>query len=257
MVKAGLPNFLSKVQLVSVFIGVWLMKTMVLCVAAAVTTTPVLAQKGEPTGRARMAGASTESLLQRDGPEGQTLDMVQVPAGFGDGRITERDARSLASYCIWGFNQLLQMEGIQMTLGTDAESRMLEFWVYVWDHVDDETKAIISMADVIWPIVRHKWETGTDQEKMMLVTQFAGVAEEVWGGIEQQTVLYLAGQMLPTQYAQVVDQAIQASYASSGGGSGSGGFTGSVDDLVNHTPTYSDEYVMNDGSGDIMYSDPS
>ena len=49
------------------------------------------------------------------GPEGETLEFVRVPEGWGDGRVTARDARALARYCIWGFNQLLEAEGSAFT----------------------------------------------------------------------------------------------------------------------------------------------
>lgn len=190
------------------------------------------------------------------GSEGQTLDVVQVPMGWGDGRVTERDARALARYCVWGFNRVLEAEGIQLTLDQAAEQRMIEFWVYVWDHVDLETKQVVTVADVIWPRIYQAYELGDPMQRRAMVVQFAGFMEEIWGGLEDQTVQYLAGMLPPQQYAMLLDQAIREMYAASGGGGGGGGsgVGGSMDVIVDYAQAEG-EYVMNDGSGDIVYPD--
>lgn len=38
---------------------------------------------------------------------------------------------------------LFLLPGMAVQLGPDAEVRMINFWIYVWDEVDDETKAVI------------------------------------------------------------------------------------------------------------------
>ena len=89
-----------------------------------------------------------------------------------------------------------------------------------------------------------------------MVVQFAGFMEEIWGGLEQQTVQYLAGMLPPQQYAMLLDQAIREMYAASGSGGGGGGSSvgGSMDVIVDYAQAEG-EYVMNDGSGDIVYPD--
>lgn len=224
--------------------------------------TPVHAQKGRSRDRQAGRGGNDrqvelfQSVLRDLGPEGQTLDVVHVPAGWGDGRITERDGLALARYCVWGFNRVLEMEGMEAQLGGDAEVRMLEFWVYVWDHVDDETKQIVSVADHLWPQISMAYELGNQTQRQAMVRQFAEFVDEIWGeDLALVTVQYLAGVLSGQDYAQIIDGAIQEMYSYSVSGSQGGGVgSGSMDVMASYTPA-EESYVMNDGSGDIVYPD--
>ncbi len=225
---------------------------------------PLYGQKGQQPNRRADAGAESRQteLFQRAlrdlGPEGETLDVVSVPPGWGDGRITERDALALARYCVWGFNRLLEIQrvdGVGSQLGDDAHGRMVEFWVYVWDHVDEETKQIVSIADHLWPQISMAYEVGNRSQKESMVLQFAEFVDEIWGEeLAVVTVQYLAGAVSPVSYAQIVDQAIQEMYAlaSPSAGDATGVGSGSFDAMVSYTPA-EESYVMNDGSGAIVY----
>ncbi|MAG13167.1 MAG: hypothetical protein CMN78_01075 [Spirochaetales bacterium] len=185
------------------------------------------------------------------GPEGSTLAVVPVPPGWGDGRVTERDVLALAQYCVWGFNQLLAVEGTGIQIGPLGQARMIDFWVYVWDEVDHETKAVVSVADIIWATINRAWNEANPMQQLAIIMQFAGIVEEVWGGFQQETVAYLSGYITPEQYAWVVDQVIAAEYAAGGGGSSVGG---ALDVIVDYAQA-EESYVINDGSGDIVYPD--
>ncbi len=193
-------------------------------------------------------------------PEGATLAVVQVPAGYGDGRVTERDAKALGEYCVWGFNRMIELEGVDFELGADAETRMLDFWFYVWEYVDEETQAIISVADVVWPAILSQYNSGDEAARQLLVDEFAAVSNDIWGGFIEQTVYYLAGELSAVEYTVLVDQAIAQSYQSTGGGGGGGGGGGvsssSLDSWDSYVPDYSSDYQLNDGSGTIIYSSP-
>ncbi len=137
---------------------------------------------------------------------------------------------------------------------------MINFWIYVWDEVDEETKAVISVADVIWATVNIAWREANPMQRQAMTMQFGSIVQEVWGGIEQETIMYLAGYITPDQYAAVVDQAIAAEYAAeaASGGSGRGGGGGYVGESLDGMADYvqaEDAYVINDGSGDIVYPD--
>jgi hypothetical protein len=216
--------------------------------------------QGKPSKQQAIANQRMEAFARAMtalGPEGETLDLVRVPEGWGDGRVTARDARALARYCIWGFNQLLEIEGTTVRLGPDAEVRMIDFWIYVWDEVDDETKAVISVADIVWATISRAWDEANPIQRRAMVMQFRGLVEEIWEGIVGETVMYLGGYITPEQYAAVIDQAIAAEYAAaaSAGGGESGGFGESLDVIVDYVQA-EDSYVINDGSGDIVYPDP-
>ncbi|HMB70414.1 MAG TPA: hypothetical protein VKU85_13945 [bacterium] len=191
-----------------------------------------------------------------DAAEGATLDVVAVPPGGGDGRITERDARAFSAWCVWGFRELLAAEGMSLPLAPNAEALMLDFWVYVWVHVDASTRVTVSQADVLWPQHQQSWNAGDPATRQLLLQQFGAFFQDVWTGIEAPTVQYLTGQLPPAQYALLVDQAL-ASRSGGGagapGGSGSSGFAGLPD---GPGVVYDDTHVVNDGSGDIMYSVP-
>lgn len=128
---------------------------------------------------------------------------------------------------------------VMAALGPDAEVRMLDFWIYVWDEVDYETKAVISVADVVWATIARAWSEANPMQQRAMLAQFAGVVEEVWGGIKQQTVSYLAGYSSAAEYA-------------TGGGGYDGSVGGSLDVIVDYAQAEG-SYVINDGSGDIVY----
>ena len=58
-----------------------------------------------------LAGLVIVSTAAADVPEGETLDTVEVEEGWGDGRVTERDARAFCEFCVWGVNALREEIG--------------------------------------------------------------------------------------------------------------------------------------------------
>ncbi len=241
-------------------------RAIYLMVTALFLTAPQLLAQGAQ-GKERAQPSAVQRAQAALGPEGITLDIVQVPPGWGDGRVTERDALALAKYCVWGISRLLEDDGSAIRLGDDAEARMLDFWVYVWEHVDQETKQVISAADMLWPAIENAYGQSNPAQRRAIVAQFAEFAEEIWGGLEDETVQYLAGQLHPQQYAYMVDQVIAARAArgrADGGGGGGGGRGGggggvgsSLDVFVNYdqNPTEGSSEIP-DGSGDMVYLDP-
>ena len=218
------------------------------------------------TAMAVPALAGLGDTLSGGTPEGATLDVVQVPLGAGDGRVTERDAKAFSAWCVWGFEQLAASEGVEIELGADGEQRMLDFWVWAWQWVEPQTKVIVSQADQLWPKVQ---EMAADPAQREALTQEFGVfAAETWGlELIGPTVEYLGGAMPAVQYSALIEQAVAQARAQSGGGSGRGG-SGSAGMPSWDDPSIADgsyeppvnggqDYIMNDGSGDIMYVDPN
>jgi hypothetical protein len=228
--------------------------------AGLLAVVPVRAQLGGLPGLRGDAPAPVETE-----PEGATLDVVAALPGFGDGRVTERDAKAFAAYCVWGWNRAFASEGVALELGPDAEARMLDFWIHVWDHVEPELKAVVSHADVLWPQLRTRWEEGDANERAVIEQEFFLLLADVWGGIEEQTVYYLAGEMPGVQYAGVVDAAIAARAGGPGGPAGTSA-DGSMPFSAPQPPGYADgsyeppvndgmDYMINDGSGTMVFQD--
>ena len=118
-----------------------------------------------------------------------------------------------------------------------------------------DARAVVGTADIVWATITRAWDEGPVARQQAMVQQFAGIAADLWAGIEAETVWYQAGYIAPEHYAAEIDALVAAASGSGGGSSGGGsGYTGSVDDLINYTQA-EHSYVMNDGSGDIVYPD--
>ena len=216
-----------------------------------------------PASAGRLGAALDAEPAQE--PEGATLDVVQVPMGAGDGRVTERDAKAFSAWCVWGFEELAASEGVEIELGPEGEQRMLDFWVWAWDWVDPETKVVVSQADQLWPQVQQAVaDPGT---KVALVEEFGVFAAETWGlELIGPTVEYLGGVMPPEQYSALIQQAVAQAQAAQGQGGPQYSSDGTVmpswedpsiaDGSYEPAPNNGQDYIMNDGSGDIMYVDP-
>ncbi|HYE77128.1 MAG TPA: hypothetical protein VEI97_03995, partial [bacterium] len=89
---------------------------------------------------------------------GETLEVVEVPEGMGDGAITERDLLALSEFFTFTYDEVGEFLGLnemfEVELGDDAEDRMLGFWLYIWPSVDQTTKAQVSTFDKFWPAFR-------------------------------------------------------------------------------------------------------
>jgi hypothetical protein len=189
-------------------------------------------------------------------PEGATLDVVSVPLGSGDGRVTERDARAFSAWCVWGFEQLAASEGVELELGADGEARMLDFWVFAWSEVPPETKGIVSQADVLWPRIQEA-AAADAARRQALVEEFGVFAVETWGAeLIAPTVEYLGGALAPESYAALVQEAIARSAPQRGATGGSSSDPRMADGSYEAAPNGGQDYIINDGSGDIMYVDP-
>jgi hypothetical protein len=191
-----------------------------------------------------------ENTLAALGPEGRTIQMVDVPRGWGDGRVTERDLLALARYCVWGFNTLFTANEQEQRLDAGAESRMVDFWLYVWDDVAPEAKAAISASDVLWPTIARAWQAGGQLERESMVYQFADLVQAVWGGIEQETVSYLAARTGPAAYVGLVDRWV----ADRRGRGGAAALGGALSVMADYARSDGDALV-HDGTGDIIYPD--
>lgn len=192
-------------------------------------------------------------------PEGLLLDVVPVEEGWGDGRVTERDARAFCEFCLWGVNELRAAAGYDAPLaGEEVLGRLGDFWVRVWEHMDQETKQTISVADVLWPAIREELDGGNEEFAASLAAEFATFADEVWGGYEDETLAYLDGSLPGFLYEQVVSRKIEEMLAASRSSRG-GSVGGSVPSFSPYGDNYRDDlntsYVVNDGSGDVMYID--
>lgn len=185
--------------------------------------------------------------------EGATLDIIEVEAEWGDGRVTERDATAFCEYCLWGINQLAAEQGLDPLAGPAVMTRLQDFWTGVWEHVDLETKKLISLADVIWPNVQKRLDTEGPEYAETLTIEFAEFAQGVWGGLENETWAYLSGSLLADIYASMVEAEIakQQAAARSVGGS----ISSFSPDSPNYRADLNTSYIVNDGSGDVMYID--
>jgi hypothetical protein len=141
---------------------------------------------------------------------------------------------------------------------------MLDFWVWAWAEVPAETKVIVSQADRLWPEVEKA--AADPARKTALVEEFGAFAVELWGiDLIGPTVEYLAGTLAPPQYSALVKQAIAQNAAAqrgSPGGSSSPGMPSWEDPSIadgsyEPAPNGGQDYILNDGSGDIMYVDPN
>ena len=202
-----------------------------------------------------LAGATDFASM----PEGTTLDTVTVEEGWGDGRVTERDARAFCEFCLWGINRYrAELGQTEPLAGDEVIGRLQDFWVRVWEHVDAETKQTISYADALWPPIQEQLAAGGEEYAAQLASEFYEFAVEVWGGYENETLAYLDGSLPGFMYEMVVSEQIamrQAAQSRSRGGS----VSGSVPSFSPYGEGYRDDlntsYVVNDGSGDIMYID--
>jgi hypothetical protein len=231
--------------------------------ASAAALAAVLLSLADPATAGRLGGALQADPAEE--PEGATLDVVQVPLGSGDGRVTERDAKAFSAWCVWGFEELAASEGVEIELGPDGEQRMLDFWVWAWGWVDPGTKVIVSQADQLWPQVQQAAaaDAGT---KAALVEEFGVFAAETWGlELIGPTIEYLGGVMDPAQYSGLIEQAVARAQAAPGGPRYSADGTvmpswedpSITDGSYEGAPNGGQDYMMNDGSGDIMYVDPN
>lgn len=193
-----------------------------------------------------------------DLPEGTTLDTVTVEEGWGDGRVTERDARAFCEFCLWGINRYRAELGQTDPLaGDEVIGRLQDFWTRVWEHVDAETKQTISYADVLWPPIQEQLATGEEEYATQLASEFYEFAVEVWGGYENETLAYLDGSLPGFMYEMVVSEQIAARQAAQRRSRGS--VSGSVPSFSPYGDDYRSDigtsYTINDGSGDVMYID--
>ena len=221
----------------------------------------VLLATASPASAGRLGAALDADPAEQ--PEGATLDVVQVPMGAGDGRVTERDAKAFSAWCVWGFEELAASEGVEIELGSEGEQRMLDFWIWAWGWVDPETKAVVSQADQLWPQIQQA--AGDPGTKVALVEEFGGFAAETWGlDLIGPTVEYLGGVMPPAQYSALIERAVAQAQAAQGPSNGSSDGVvlpswedpSIADGSYEPPPNNGQDYIMNDGSGDIMYVDP-
>ncbi|MEO7993695.1 MAG: hypothetical protein ABI743_04785 [bacterium] len=139
--------------------------------------------------------------------QGVVVQTVHVPEAWGDGAISERDGVALAEYLIWGFQQSMIMNGDTSTvLDRKSEDRMLLAWDHAWDHLDPALLGIISTMDRIWPAIRASYDTGDQFRREQIIGQFTEISNEVFGGLEGETVAYLIGDIAQPVYYGILDE---------------------------------------------------
>jgi hypothetical protein len=76
----------------------------------------------------------------------------------------------------------------------------MEFWTYVWDVVDVDTRALVSQMDVIWPQARANWSGANAAQREQIATDILQLIISVWGDEAVATASYLAGEITYDEY---------------------------------------------------------
>jgi|GEM_PF-6441322 len=183
----------------------------------------------------------TEGLYESDmmADEGEMIDWVEVPKDMGDGVVSTRDVVALAEFTIWMFDRLVQSQDPTLAMPADASTRAVDYWVYMWPSMDDESKALISNMDLIFPAARENWEASTSAQRAAIGEDVLSLVVAIWGDQTGPAASYFANEISYEDFVPGMDRILAGfpNYDSSGeyvdeGYANSGTGEYSINDLV-------------------------
>lgn len=145
-----------------------------------------------------------ESDLMED--EGEMIDWVDVPKDMGDGVISTRDMVALAEFTIWMFDRLLESQDPTLAMPADAASRAVDYWVYMWPAMDDESKALISNMDLIFPAARENWASSTYAQRQAIGEEVLSLVVAIWGDQTGPAASYFANEISYEDFVPGMDR---------------------------------------------------
>lgn len=180
---------------------------------------PVLAQGGGYDPTPYEPEPSHQETDNSDGDMETVIEVVTVPEGMGDGVITISDMVALSQFTAWCYDLTVKSVDPTLSIGDDASVNAVYLWGYLWDSLDADTKALISIMDVVWPSAEQNWAQSSAAERRDITANVVALVRNIWGDAAGPTAAYLAGEVSFAEYQPVMDAMLAGAYATSGGGS--------------------------------------
>lgn len=180
---------------------------------------PVLAQGGGYDPTPYEPEPSYQEADDSDVDMEMVIEVVAVPEGMGDGVITISDMVALSQFTAWCYDLTVKSVDPTLSIGDDASVNAVYLWSYLWDSLDADTKALISIMDVVWPSAELNWAQSSAAERRDITANVVALVRTIWGDAAGPTASYLAGEVSFAEYQPVMDAMLAGAYVPPGGGS--------------------------------------
>jgi hypothetical protein len=130
---------------------------------------------------------------------------VNAQVDMDEWSIPEVPARPLGEFTCWLYDRLIQSVDPTLQLPPEASDRAEQFWMYMWDGLDPDSRSMIDQIDLYWPAARTNWEASGPEERLQINAYIVSLVDGIWGDQVVATASFLAGEISYDEYVPYMD----------------------------------------------------